>query len=409
MISSNRFYEFFHELFCYPNNLNSYGFIPSYSTEAVDISHYTFDGRFNYNGDNCGRVFWWCEEPLNKNDFDNMHYFAIHSRMCPWTNELHGIGTNSMVSRIRDFAVSTNICIIANSEKSKLKNELMKNYQYLDWYFFYHGFIALDWFRDYKFCRNTDIKISKLFICLNHLLTENRSYRLNLLNRLLQSGVIDKGIVSAPLLTKDLIKKEVFCPNTKLSKNTKKDIMSNLYTTAKPIVLDKEINLSHASASIIDYNYSLSSLWNIVTETVFYEDKLHLTEKVFKPIVLRRPFILVAAPGNLKYLKEYGFKTFDQWIDESYDEEPDPDIRIKKIVDEISKLSKKNLLEMYEEMIPILDYNYNHFFGKFKEIIAEEAIDNYKKCVHLYNKDLSQRFQIQDMITYNNIKERILA
>ena len=44
-------------------------------------------------------------------------------------------------------------------------------------------------------------------------------------------------------------------------------------------------------------------LFHIVTETIFYDNKLHFTEKVFKPIVARRPFFLVGAPGNLAYLK----------------------------------------------------------------------------------------------------------
>jgi len=407
MISSNRFYEFFHELFCYPNNLNSYGFIPSYTTKAQNISDLTFDGRFNFNIDNCGKVFWWCEEPFNEVDFDNMHYFALHSNMHPWTNEMHGLGTSSMVPRIRDIAVLTNICIVANSEKSKLKNLLMKKYQYYDWYFFYHGFIALDWFRDYKYLKSTDIKISKLFICLNHLLTENRSYRLTLLSKLFQHNIINKGIVSAPLLDQTLVKTEVFNPNTKLSKSSKLNIMKNLYPVAKPLILDHS-NLTTASASIVNNLYSLGSLWNIVTETIFYQDKLHLTEKIFKPIVLRRPFILIGAPGNLQYLKEYGFKTFDKWIDESYDSEQDPDLRIEKIVLELKKLEGKNLLEMYNEMLPILEHNHNHFFGKFKEIITDEAIINFQKCIHLYNKDLSERFQIQDLTPYKDVRVRIL-
>jgi hypothetical protein len=98
-----------------------------------------------------------------------------------------------------------------------------------------------------------------------------------------------------------------------------------------------------ASANVADYTYSLSSLWNIVTETVFYDNKLHLTEKIFKPIVLKRPFVLVGAPGNLQYLKEYGFQTFDKWINEDYDNEIDPDIRIKKIVARIKTGFKSEL------------------------------------------------------------------
>ena len=151
MISYNRFHELFHELFCYPNYLNSYGFYPNFSTSASDICKLTFNGRFSYNYDNNGQVFWWSEEPINQKDLEDLHYYSINPTTIPFSNEMHGIGTNSLVSRIRDFACDVDISIIANSEKSPLKNHLFKKYQYFDWYFFFHGYAALDWFRDFKY------------------------------------------------------------------------------------------------------------------------------------------------------------------------------------------------------------------------------------------------------------------
>lgn len=408
MISYNRFYELFHELFCYPNYLNSYGFNPSFSTSSHDISALTFNGRFFYNHDNNGQVFWWSEEPINQKDFEDLHYYSINSTTIPFSVEMHGIGTNSLVPRIRDIACDVDISIIANSEKSQLKKNLFKKYQYFDWYFFFHGYAALDWFRDFKYLNQSVIKIDKLFICLNHLLTNNRSYRLNLLNELKKNELDNRGYVSAPNLSKDIIKQEVFNPYTRLSDKSKRDIFNNLYPTAQPMILDKYNDLQVASADIADYIYSLSSLWNIVTETVFYDNKLHLTEKIFKPIVLKRPFMLVSAPGNLKYLKEYGFQTFDKWINEDYDNELDPDIRIKKIVNELSRIKNNNLEEMYYEMKPVLEFNHNHFFGKFKELIVDETIDNYKKCIFMYNRDLSARFRINQSLDYNQIKNILL-
>jgi hypothetical protein len=40
--------------------------------------------------------------------------------------------------------------------------------------------------------------------------------------------------------------------------------------------------------------------------------------------------MLLAAPGNLAYLKSYGFKTFDSVIDESYDTIQDNDLALKQ-------------------------------------------------------------------------------
>ena len=130
----------------------------------------------------------------------------------------------------------------------------------------------------------------------------------------------------------------------------------------------------------IDINQLTRALWHIVTETVYFLPKLHLTEKIFKPIVAKRPFILVAAPGNLAYLKRYGFKTFDHWIDESYDNEQDHYIRIEKITAEIAKLCALEpivLKQMHIEMQEILEYNFQHFYGDFKKIIVNELVDNF--------------------------------
>jgi len=408
MISYNRFYELFHELFCHPNYLNSYGFNPNFSTSACDIDKLTFGGRFEYNYDNNGQVFWWSEEPINQKDLEDMHYHALNPTSIPFSIEMHGIGTNSLVSRIRDMASDVDISIIANSEKSQLKNQLFKKYQYFDWYFFFHGYAASDWFRDFKYLNHSIIKLDKLFICLNHLLTDNRSYRLNLINELKKNELDHVGHISAPNLSKDIIKQEVFRQYSRLSADSKKDILNNLYPIAQPMVLDKNDNLQAASANVADYKYSLGALWHIVTETVFYDHKLHLTEKIFKPIVLKRPFVLVGAPGNLKYLKEYGFQTFDKWIDEDYDNETDPDIRIKKIVFEIKKISHYDLNEVYHDMRLVLEYNHNHFFNKFKEIIVDETIDNYQKCIFMYNRNLSKRFQIEESLNYTKIKKTLL-
>jgi len=125
-------------------------------------------------------------------------------------------------------------------------------------------------------------------------------------------------------------------------------------------------------------------LWHIVTETVYFQPKLHLTEKIFKPIVSQKPFILVGAPGNLAYLKSYGFQTFDRWIDESYDQEQDHYIRIEKITTEIVRLcamSHVQLTTMHEEMKSILLYNYQHFYTTFKDQLVDELVDNFSQVL----------------------------
>jgi|688.fasta_scaffold24420_15 hypothetical protein len=405
MISYNRFYELFHEVFCYPNHLTSYGFIPSYSTKIENFVPFNFGNKFDLNFDINGQLFWWCEEPINYEDFENLHYYPLGTDVVPFD---FSKGTDSMIPPISCMEADVHISIVANSEKSKMKNNLLKKYNYKDWYFFFHGFAALDWFRDFKYMQKSDIKITKLFICLNHILDKKRNYRLNLLNQLFHHNLDKVGNISAPKLTTNLIKDEIFDPYSLLSVQTKKDIYKNLYSKAQPIILDNKNSFKTVSADIIENTFALSSLWHIVPETIFYDEKLHLTEKIFKPIVIKRPFILIGAPGNLAYLKEYGFQTFDRWINEDYDNEPDPDLRIQKAIGELKKLQNKNLTEMYNEMLPVLEFNHAHFFGKFREIIVDEAIENFKKAMFMYNKDLSFRFRLPEVLDFDLIRRHLL-
>lgn len=273
------------------------------------------------------------------------------------------------------------ISILANSEKSDLKRQFLKSEKYYDWYYFFHGFAALDWYRDFEYLNITSFnRFNKVFICYNHLISKYRSYRLHLASNLISEDLIKHGSVS--LFLKDnegTWQDTVSSPESLLDTRARIKIFNTLKNITAPLLIDTDSPDGTLSA---DVNFAglTSALWHIVTETVYFLPKLHLTEKVFKPIVARRPFILVAAPGNLAYLKSYGFKTFDRWVDESYDDEQDNYIRIEKITAEIKRLcnlSPAELQQMHQEMQDILEYNFYHFYNEFKTLIVNELVDNF--------------------------------
>lgn len=278
--------------------------------------------------------------------------------------------------------------IFANSEISQLKKELCREHQCNDWYYFFHGFAALDWYRDAQYF-NHSIDWSRPYISLNRLHVNDRSYRLNLIARLAKQEILDRGHVSLHLEVKDHGPwiQELYDPNTKLSLSAQELIKQYIQ---HPLIIDRHNVTGHASADFGHQEFELwkSGLWHIVTETVFYYNKLHLTEKIFKPIVAQRPFMLAAAPGNLAYLRSYGFETFDRWIDESYDNIQDPDQRLQAIVDQTQKLcamSATDLRDMHQEMMPVLEHNFNHLYGDFKKHIVNELVDNFETAVRLWN------------------------
>jgi len=269
----------------------------------------------------------------------HMFHVLFHFDQEPiWSNDL-----GLMYETWEDTQTVKFLRILANSEHSSFKKQVIREHQMLDWYFFYHGFAALDWFKDTKYI-NTDQKFNRAFLSLNHLVSGQRAYRLDLTARLIEQEVHHNGTISMHATKNDILAE---CGNewSKLNDNAKDRIAKTLLSKIDlPLIVDDNLINGNLSAHCGPQEYQMwqSSLWHIVNETVFYEPKLHLTEKIFKPIVSKRPFILVAAPKNLAYLRSYGFETFGQWIDEGYDQIDDDNQRLEAITNEITKFNSSS-------------------------------------------------------------------
>jgi peroxiredoxin len=108
-------------------------------------------------------------------------------------------------------------------------------------------------------------------------------------------------------------------------------------------------------------NFSSEYMVEIVCETYTSGKTFFPTEKTYRPIMCRAPFIIQGPTNFLTNLKVLGFKTFNQWWDESYDYQPGR-TKIEEIIKIINMLSSKSALEletMYNEMLPTLEHNYN--------------------------------------------------
>jgi hypothetical protein len=281
------------------------------------------------------------------------------------------------------------IDIFANTEHSEFKRNLVKSNKLYDWYYFYHGFAALDWYRDFQYVNPSSFdRFDKVFICYNHLISKLRSYRLHLVSNLIEQDLVKHGHVS--LFLNDNIgtwQDAIEDAENPLDNRARVRIYQALEDRTEPLIIDTTEPSGSLSAEV-NFKDLTSALFHVVTETVYFLPKLHLTEKVFKPIIAKRPFFLVSTPGSLAYLKSYGFKTFDQWIDESYDSEEDHYMRIEKITAELARLcalDRGALEKIHLEMQEVLEYNYNHFYNKFKDIIVDELVDNFEGVLRQIN------------------------
>ena len=108
---------------------------------------------------------------------------------------------------------------------------------------------------------------------------------------------------------------------------------------------------------------------HIVGETNFEEPGKFYTEKIMKPIMNQKPFIILGQHGMCEHLKVMGFKTFHPFIDETYDTITDPMLRLKAICSEIQRLNNltdTDFHSMLAEVQGICEHNFNHIkdFGK---------------------------------------------
>jgi len=100
----------------------------------------------------------------------------------------------------------------------------------------------------------------------------------------------------------------------------------------------------------------------VCNETHQPDDTVFLTEKTYRAINYCRPFVVNGDTGSLGYLQELGFKTFNEFWDESYDTETSDHARIVKIIGiikNICAMTNDELLALYHAIRPVLEYNYN--------------------------------------------------
>jgi hypothetical protein len=142
-----------------------------------------------------------------------------------------------------------------------------------------------------------------------------------------------------------------------------------------------------ADFDLVDYG---ATDIEVVLETLFDDERLHLTEKSLRPIACGQPFILVATHGSLEYLRRYGFQTFGEVWSEHYDSIQDPKIRLHAVVEvmkEISQWDSRTKQQKIAQARKIAEHNRQHFFGGdfFKFVTAElqhnilQAIDTVRQ------------------------------
>ena len=269
--------------------------------------------------------------------------------------------------------------IITSERNSDTVDAVCKKYEWKHYYYFFHGWAALDWYRGYD--RTFLIQpwqkriITKTFLAPNRIVAGERQHRLEMLYWIFKLG-LGTNHISCPAV----------CPAENIDildavqplKIKYPDIDTVFSQQSLPLNFAGETDHPMHSCWLSLFDQSAESLLYLVTETVATGRRHHLTEKTFKPIAMGMPFMIVGTQGSLRYLRSYGFRTFGDLWDESYDDEPDDHKRIEKIAQVLKQLEglEEHRQDIFDSAWDIIQHNWNHFYnGGFESILWQELKD----------------------------------
>lgn len=249
-------------------------------------------------------------------------------------------------------------------------------------------------------------KIQHHFICLNG---NQRPFRLDLLCLLENKNLLEKGIVSYNFsansdylhLPKEAAQAipdvNIGLINVQPFNRTNERYIKNIeIVEANQRFLSKFQYQTHRHR-LIDVDYRDRIKWetptqqnswfiqsggiDLVVETAMTYPYPFISEKTWKAITYSRPFIIAGPPGIIKRLHDLGFKTFDCFWDESYDNILDTSKRlcyISSIVEKICALPLSQIRELVSESESIYQHNFFNYIGNFRNNLLDQVINKIK-------------------------------
>ena len=350
------------------DNVIIYRFWPHGSKKLIDLGELTGPISWQQKTLNFS-IYCHDQEPLNyklyQNCVDNDYVKTLKS-MSEYIDD----------NLITHPTIYDHVCLIHSEKRS---NELIRyqahsNHKFIDVYYWCHAVIALDWFR-YAQHLEQKKQVEKTFLIYNRAWSGTREYRLKFAELLIKLNLQD-----CCRATINPVEPEV---GIHYSQHQFKNPAWRPYTVLEdhfPI----SVAQSHYSADFDIKDYEATDI-EVVLETLFDDSRLHLTEKSLRPVACGQPFIFAGTHGSLEYLRSYGFRTFGDVWDESYDNIKDPRRRLQAIADLMQQISiwspEVRKQKMAQAQI-ITQYNKKLFFSaEFFNLVVKELTDNLKTAI----------------------------
>jgi hypothetical protein len=221
-----------------------------------------------------------------------------------------------------------------------------------------------------------NLEIKKDFLCLNRRI---RYPKFIFLKTLWKMGLLNKTHWTwvSGYLPKDLFENDEFLKKIGVD-----------YYNSTAIQLDDDVMYGVELDRADEYLYTINPKWyyetkvNLIVETCFYLQPIHITEKTIKAIYLGVPFVIFASKNHLSKLKEMGFDVFEKVIG-TYDcTSPksviDAGIRLSQVydTDEVLKICKynKDLIRNHDFLKKLFEKTFISSMKKLNEPTKDKLI-----------------------------------
>jgi|TARA_R110002153_G_scaffold220717_1_gene373270 hypothetical protein len=155
-------------------------------------------------------------------------------------------------------------------------------------------------------------------------------------------------------------------------------------------------------------NHRAKSKFEIITEYASTEDGVQISEKLSLAILSKIPFVVMGDKGYMNHLNELGFKTFDKFWSEDYDN-CNVDGRVTRLASTILNIQKTFKCELDEynnwvyndEMNEILEHNYIHYKDVYAQVVANRILESVSKSY------IDKPIDLIDKVWYNKYDNSI--
>lgn len=334
-----------------------------------------------------------------KNLYQRKIYFTMHDEPLTiyWFNKLTEVA-NLLIHEYKIDIKFLNVisCLHPCDRNRNLYKKYCQYYEWLDIPLLYSNHWEFEAQKDiisdlslYDNLNTNPRTKTKKFLCYNNII---RVHRACVLGEIIRRNLLDMGYISC--MASD-ISKLVGSLDT-----TDNDIQ--IFHDTRHLLLDKKslfpMNLSFSEfrrendqvktnqmmINKKDIELFNDSYFSLVTETAFFNKvnphaapAISFSEKTFKPIKAKHPFILVAPPYTLRHIKEVGYKTFDPFINESYDSIEDDEKRLIAVMDEVERLchlSDNDWIEIQYQLKEVVEHNYDLLLTKKYRILYDQDL-----------------------------------